>query len=487
MKTLTWTNKWLQQPESFYQRVKPTPLIQPYFVHCNEKAANILGLSAEQLNNKAALRYFSGDEVLPGIEPIATVYAGHQFGIFTSKLGDGRAVLLGETQGTDGAKYEIQLKGAGLTPFSRSLDGRYALSPAIQEYLVGEALTALGIASTRSLCLLGSNSAIGRENEDTGAVLVRMARSHIRFGHFEYFHHRDDLDGVKTLFAFVIEQHFPELLNQSIEQRPMLFLETVVKRTARLIADWQSAGFTHGVMNTDNMAVSGETLDLSSCGFMEAYHPGFSPNPADDQGRYQFDQQPDIGRWNCLALAQALSSLLPSPAIPAGLLRLYRQSYQQHYLQKMRAKLGLHIQHSTDIDLINSLLSVLTLTGLDYAVFFRCLSSFEPGCKSRDIFEHSANPVLLQSWLDDYQNRLSLETTRASMRGEGMERVNPCYILRRYWLDKAIQFAEQDDFTELGRLMTLLQNPYEQQSGMDRYSRPQFEEPEPVMQKVNSR
>jgi uncharacterized protein YdiU (UPF0061 family) len=465
MNTLPWTNLWLQRSPSFFRRVEPTPLAGPYFVHCNEQAARLLGLNAEDLGTETALRCFNGDQLLPGMQPIATVYAGHQFGIFTSRLGDGRAITLGQTQGANGETYEIQLKGAGLTPYSRTLDGRYPLGAAIREYLAGEALTALGIPSTRALCLLGSRTEIRRDRSETAAILVRMARSHIRFGHFEYFHHRDEIDDLRELFVFVIEQHFPELLDEAAEKWPLRFLETVIGRTARLIAAWQSAGFVHGVMNTDNMTLSGETLDLGPFGFMETYDPGFSPNPSDDQRRYPYDQQPDIGRWNCLALAQAFTSLLPAPTIPASLLRLYRQTYQQHYLQAMRVKLGLQTQHPDDIVLVNSLLSALALSGADYAGFFRDLACFKPG-------HDMTYSAPLQNWLASYQDRLSLEKASPGERRDGMNRVNPCYVLRAHLLDQVEQKAEKGDFTELERLLKLVQNPYEEQPGMAFYSQP---------------
>ncbi|WAK02952.1 protein adenylyltransferase SelO [Methylobacter sp. YRD-M1] len=482
MKTLRWTNHWLQGSPSFCQRVEPTPLDSPYFMHCNAQAAHLLGLDVGQVSNDAALRCFNGDELLPGMQPVATAYAGHQFGIFTSRLGDGRAITLGQTQRANGETYEVQLKGAGLTPYSRTLDGRYPLGAAVREYLAGEALTALGILSTRALCLLGSQTEIRRqEHSETAAILVRMAKSHMRFGHFEYFHHRDDIDELRELFVFVTEQYFPELLNEAAEQWPLRFLEIVIERTARLIAGWQSVGFVHGVMNTDNMTLSGETLDLGPCGFMEAYDPGFSPNPGDDQQRYQYDQQPDIGRWNCLALAQAFTSLLPSPTIPACLLRLYRQTYQQHYLQAMRTKLGLQTPHPGDVDLVHSLLSALARSNADYAGFFRDLARLEP---HRGLFARTEFPVPLQNWLGSYQDRLRLEKSSPDQRRERMNRVNPCYVLRRHLLDQAIQSAEQGDFTELGKLLELVQNPYEERPGMDFYSQAQPEASFPTVQSL---
>ncbi|MGR9044265.1 MAG: protein adenylyltransferase SelO [Gammaproteobacteria bacterium] len=477
MNALHWSHPWLQLPKPFYQRVEPTPLSDPYFVHCNDQAARMLGLTARHVSNEATLRCLNGEVLFPDLHPIATVYAGHQFGIYTSKLGDGRAILLGEVLGAGGERYEIQLKGAGLTPYSRTLDGRFALGSALREYLAGEALSALGIPCTRALCLLGGSTEIDRERHKTAAILVRMARSHLRFGHFEYFHHRDEFAEVQALFAFVVEQHFPELLDEPSQQRPLRFLETVVRRTARLIAGWQSVGFVHGVMNTDNMTLSGETLDLGPFGFMEAYDPGFSPNPSDDQKRYQFDQQPDIGRWNCLALAQALTSLMPSPTVPAGLLRLYRQTYQQHYMQCMRAKLGLQTQQPGDADMLNGLLSVMAQTGADYACFFRSLSRFEKDSRGLDLFDGMMDIAPLKPWLASYQERLSLEPSPPDDRRAQMNRVNPCYILRRHLLDRAVQSAEQGDFTELETLVTLLQNPYQERPGMEYYSLPKFEEP----------
>lgn len=469
MQKLDWHNPWLQLPATFYQSVEPTPLAAPYIVHGNEAVARLLGLDPASLCDNTALRCFNGVELRPGMQSIATVYAGHQFGIYTSKLGDGRAVTLGETEATNGGRYEIQLKGAGLTPYSRTLDGRLPLVSALREYLAGEALAGLGIPGSRGLCLLAGSTRVRRDDQErTAAILVRVTHSHIRFGHFEYFHHLDDFDALRQFFVFVIERQFPELFNESASQWPLRFLEIVVRRTARLVADWQSIGFVHGVMNTDNMTLSGESLDLGPFGFVERYDPEFSPNPSDDQQRYRFDQQPDIGRWNCLALAQALTSLLPRPTIPAGLLRLYRQSYQQHYLQRMRAKLGLYREHAGDPELLNGLCSMLTRTGIDYADFFRRLGAFEgrsPGSGFADA------PTLLRNWLDRYRERLALEKVSPVERRERMSRVNPCCVLRAHFLDRVADRAERGDFDELARLVSALQNPYEVQAGSEAYCR----------------
>lgn len=473
MHTLNWRNPWLKLPEDFYQVVHPTALTDACLVHSNQRAAALLGLPTERSVTQAMQQCWSGRQLLPGMQPVATVYAGHQFGIFTSQLGDGRAISLGQVQGNISEAYEVQVKGGGLTPYSRTLDGRCPLSSAIREYLGCEALAALGIASTRALCLLDSRSEVRRERIERAALLVRIARSHIRFGHYEYFHHRDRFDAVRALFEFTVEEFFPELLNEPVQQRPLRFLANVVERTACLVADWQSVGFTHGVMNTDNMTISGETLDFGPFGFIETFDPAFTSNPADDQHRYQFDQQPDIGRWNCLALAQALVSLLPKKTIPAGLLRHYRQSYQQHYLQNMRAKLGLYTPQSGDTELIEDLLVVLYRCEVDYPLFFRHLAGFEPGRAGRQLTERAAaQPALLDNWLDRYQQRLTLETLPAAQRRERMDRINPCYVLRRHLLDRVVSAAEQDDFNEFRLLLTLLQNPFDERLGQEFYQWP---------------
>lgn len=455
METLSWSNQWLQLPESFYQRVQPAPLSEPKILHLNQQLFNLLGLSCDQLDKRQLLDCFNGNQLLAGMQPIATVYAGHQFGIFTSRLGDGRAISLGQTKAVNDQGYDLQLKGAGLTAYSRTLDGRYSLSAAIREYLAGEALTALGIESTRSLALITGQTLINIDQQEPAAILVRMAKSHIRFGHFEYFYHRDEFEQLRILFDFVIDQQFPQLLNERKEKRPLLFLQIVIKRTAYLIAKWQSVGFTHGVMNTDNMTISGETLDLGPFGFLQHYNPDFSPNPSDDQNRYQFDQQPEIGRWNCLALAQSLTPLLNTTTIPASLLRQYRQSYQQYYLHCMRQKLGLYQAHPTDQALIDSLLAALKQSATDYSRFFRQLtiSDFTEINKSSE----------LTNWLCGYQQRLNLEQTGDEKRQQKMNHINPFYVLHETLIEQVLESVRQGEWTELDRLVKCLQNPYQQQ------------------------
>jgi len=370
IKNLSWTNPWLQLPDAFYQRIQLTPLDTPYFIHCNTHTAELLGLSAEQLQNEATLHFFNGQQLPPEVQPTASVYAGHQFGIFTAQLGDGRVLSLGEVVGHNDRRYEIQLKGAGLTLYSRTLDGRCPLGSAIREYLGSE-------------------------------------------------------------------------------------------------------GFTHGVINTDNMSVLGDMLDFGPFGFMETYHPEFLANASDDLGRYQFDQQPEIGRWNCLALAEAMSSLLPSRTIPAKLLRLYRQHYHQHYLQRLRLKLGLSTPHPDDAKLIEVLLTTLQQGNIDYALFFRNLADFiNVQEKNPALYTLTTDSANLMQWLSLYQDRLRLETISSQERQKQMNQVNPCYVLRSHLLKQSITDAEHGDLTEFYRLLTLLQNPFEEQTGMDFYAQP---------------
>jgi len=462
METRAWYNNWTRCPERFYHYVAPTPLESAYFIHCNKQVAQSLGLYFDDVISQTTLACFNGDKLFPQLQPVATAYAGHQFGIYTSHLGDGRAILLGQLETPNGKLYDLQVKGAGKTAYSRTMNGRYLLAEAIREYLASAALKALGIPSTKALCLIGSKTKLNDEG-DTAALLVRLASNHIRFGHFEYFYHRDDIDGLTRLFNYVIDQYFPELLKEAVHHRPILFLEKVITRTAKLIACWQSIGFTHGVMNTDNMSISGDTLDLGPFGFMESYDPSFSPNAADEFNRYQFDQQADIGRWNCLALAQALTPLLPKPVVPSHLLRLYRQTYQQHYLDLMRAKLGLEQYENHDEELVSGLIATLTQMGSDYTRFFNDLSQFstESGSDNHHLFETGQDRSLLEHWLARYRVRLGRETRSEMQRHAAMTAVNPHTILTKQTLDSVITAAKKGDFSELVNVMHQLQNPYQ--------------------------
>ena len=305
---LHFDNTFARLPEVFYRRVKPTALPAPYLVSFNEKAAELIGLDAKEAAKPEFVEYFTGNKMLAGSEPISAIYAGHQFGTFVSQLGDGRAISLGETINENGERFDIQLKGAGMTPFSRMGDGRAVLRSTIREYLCSEAMNALGIPTTRSLCITGSDAPVYRETVETAAVLTRLAPTHVRFGSFELFYYRGQYDRVRELADYVIGEFYPQF--ESAENKYLEFLREVISRTAKLIAAWQSIGFAHGVMNTDNMSILGLTIDYGPFGFLDEFDAGFICNHSDYAGRYAFDQQPMVGMWNLYKLAQTFIPLI---------------------------------------------------------------------------------------------------------------------------------------------------------------------------------
>ena len=391
---------------------------------------------------------------------ISTVYAGHQFGIYTSKLGDGRVHILGDVIAPDGKPWEVQLKGAGATPFARGNNGRMSLAEAICEYLGCEAMAGLGIASTRGLALIQHENPPGVGQADD-CILVRTAPSHLRFGHFEYWHNQQDLSLLEQLADHVISEHYPELLQQERSTRYLAFLYAVTRRTAGLLAQWQAVGFVHSVMNTDNMSIIGLTLDFGVYGFMQAYDPGYSANASDDQGRYAFDQQAEVGRWNCLALAEALIELLPGKRIPAALLRHYRTAYHETWLGLMRRKLGLYTANPADHSLITDLLQLMQQQHIDYSRFFRQLS--QVGRLGEAVFVDVIPEwdSAFQAWFTEYQQRLAQEDIDTKTREAGMLAHNPRYILRQELLQEAIRRVTQaQDFTLVEDLLLVLQSPF---------------------------
>jgi uncharacterized protein YdiU (UPF0061 family) len=336
---LVLENTYAQLPEAFHRRVSPTPFTEPaYLVSFNEDAARLIDLDPKESRRPDFVDYFGGRRLLPGGDPIAMLYSGHQFGVNVSQLGDGRAILLGEVRSDQGQKWDLHLKGAGLTPFSRDGDGRAVLRSTIREYLCSEAMHGLGIPTTRALCIIGSDEKVWRESIETGAMLVRMAPTHVRFGSFEVFYYRRQVDHLKRLADYVIEQHFPHLISMS--DRYVAFYAEVVSRTARLIAQWQAVGFAHGVMNTDNMSILGLTLDYGPFGFMDDYDAGFICNHSDHHGRYAFDQQPYIGLWNLRCLAQALLPLASEEPLKAAL-HTYESEHNARYTELRGRKVGL--------------------------------------------------------------------------------------------------------------------------------------------------
>ena len=469
LEDLCFDNRYARLPDAFHTRVMPTPLPAPYRVAFNAAAAALIDLDPDQAQHPDFDAYFAGNRLLSGAEPLAMLYAGHQFGHFVPQLGDGRAILLGTVRNDRGQCWEVQLKGAGPTPYSRAGDGRAVLRSTIREYLCSEAMQGLGIPSTRALCIIGSDEEVYRENIETSAVLTRLAESHIRFGSFEVFYARRQFDLLRTLAEHVIAEHYPQFV--ALENRHALLLGAVIKRTALLMAQWQAVGFAHGVMNTDNMSILGLTLDYGPFGFLDSYDPGFICNHSDHGGRYAFAQQPGVGLWNLGRLAQALSPLIPI-AVCNELLADYETQYNAAYLELMRAKLGLLAPHANDVELIHTLLQRLHDNRVDYTRFFRALADFAAACDARNdaLRDQFLDRAAFDHWAGDYRARLNTEASGPDARRARMNRINPKYVLRNYLAETAIQRAQARDYSEIERLLEVLQKPYDEQAAMEHYA-----------------
>jgi len=472
LEELSFDNSYARLPEVCYAKLNPTPFdVSPYLVSFNPVAAELIDLDPAQAKRPEFAGVFGGSFLVPGMEPLAMLYSGHQFGVYVPQLGDGRAILLGEVRNERGEKWDLHLKGAGLTPFSREGDGRAVLRSTIREYLCSEAMHGLGIPTTRALCLVGSDHKVYREQIETGAMLVRMAPSHVRFGTFEVFYYRKQHEQLKILADYVISNHFSHLVDG--QDKYARFFSEVVERTAKLIAQWQAVGWSHGVMNTDNMSIHGITLDYGPFGFMDDYDPGFICNHSDHNGRYAFNQQPYIGLWNLSCLAQALLPLAEKEDLKAALDR-YSPLLEGRYMELMRDKYGFTETREEDASLIQDLLALMHLHHVDYTNFFRSLGQFQTGSASlneplRDVF---LDRDAFDRWAVRYGQRLHAEGSRDDERLARMNRINPKYVLRNYLAQTAIEKAQQKDYSEMDRLLSLLQNPYSDQPGMDSYAAP---------------
>jgi serine/tyrosine/threonine adenylyltransferase len=471
LEELRFDNRYGRLPPAFYTRLSPTPLPAPYLVAFNPAAADLIGLARAEAGRAEFAEIFCGNRLLPGFDPLAAIYAGHQFGVFVPQLGDGRAILLGEALGTQG-RWDLQLKGAGETPYSRMGDGRAVLRSTIREYLASEAMHALGIPTTRALAIVGSDQAVIRENIESAAVLTRMAPSHVRFGSFELFSSRCQHEHVRTLADHVIEQHYPQLLEA---EHPCLeLLREVIARTAKLVAQWQAVGFCHGVMNTDNMSVLGLTIDYGPYGFMEGFDWGHICNHSDDGGRYAYNMQPRIAHWNLYCLAQALLPLVEVEDAEAALGE-YEAQFEQNYIALMRAKLGLATERGEDAALVQDALKLLHQSRADYTSFFRRLANFDsaPGAGNDELRDRFVDRDAYTAWADRYRVRLALEASTDPERKPRMNRVNPKYVLRNYLAEAAIRkAADERDYSEIDRLMHLLAHPYDEQPAMQAYAEP---------------
>jgi serine/tyrosine/threonine adenylyltransferase len=468
---LTFDNTYARLPPAFYQRVEPTPVPNPYLVAFNPDAARLVDLDPAAAGSLEFVEVFAGNMRLRGSEPIAMKYAGHQFGSWVPQLGDGRAILLGEVRNSAGEKWDLHLKGAGKTMFSRFGDGRAVLRSSIREYLGCEALHALGIPTTRALCVIGTDLEVYRASVETGALIVRMAPSHVRFGSFEVFAHRGQTDEVRLLADYVIEQHYPHL--RGVDNRYTAFLREVVARTARLMAKWQAVGFAHGVMNTDNMSILGLTLDYGPFGFMEECEPGFICNHSDETGRYAFDQQPRIGYWNLAALAQSLLSIVDLDAAKSAI-SSYAEIFNAGMNELMNAKLGLSDIREDDGKLWSDLLDLLAEARVDYTNFFRALGKFRtpPGASNDQLRRLFADPARFDPWAVRYRDRLLVEKSIDEKRTTRINCVNPKFILRNYLAQIAIDRALKKDIGEVDRLRGVLRLPFDEQPEMEHYAQP---------------
>lgn len=468
LETLIFDNTFARLPGEFYSRLIPTAMPDPYLVSFNLDAAHLIDLEPAEALRPEFNQYFSGQRLLPGAEPLAMLYAGHQFGHYVPQLGDGRALLLGEVRNQAGEYWDLQLKGCGLTPYSRSGDGRAVLRSTIREYLCSEAMHGLGIPTTRALCIVGSNMEVYRESIETGAMLLRMSPSHVRFGSFEVFFYRGHKEQIKILADYVIAKHFPQWINETDKYRHLLHEAT--QSTAKLIAKWQAVGFSHGVMNTDNMSILGLTLDYGPFAFMDSYDPGFICNHSDHGGRYAFDQQPDIGYWNVTCLAQALTPLISIDAARETL-NTYQPTFVAHYIELMSQKLGLQQPSNENIPLITSLLDMMQANRIDYTYFFRALGDYKLTQKQPPLREMFMDKTTFDHWEHQYRERLVLQNSTDGERKKLMDQVNPKYILRNYLAQTAIAKASnEDDFTEIDRLLMLLKKPYNEHENLAHYA-----------------
>jgi protein adenylyltransferase len=476
LEQLNFENSYARLPDNFFSRLYPTPLPDPYLVSFNANAARLIDLDSAEISRADFAEYFTGNRVLPGSDPLSMLYAGHQFGRFVPQLGDGRAILLGEIRNRSGELWDVQLKGAGITPYSRQGDGRAVLRSSIREYLCSEAIHGLGIPTSRALCITGSDEEVYREHIETAAVLTRLSPSHVRFGSFEVFFHRGQHSQLAELADYVIARHFPDLAHFSGNQRDadkyQLFLNEVTQRTARLMAQWQAVGFAHGVMNTDNMSILGLTFDYGPFGFMESYDPGYICNHSDPRGRYAYDQQPQVGLWNLACLALALSPLITAEQAHE-VLDAYAPAYHRHYAELMKAKLGLSKDSGDDIQLIGALLSLMHANQIDYTRLFRSLGNFDSsaGASNESLRDQFIDRASFDAWAAAYRARLQRESGTDDERKARMDAVNPKYILRNYLAQNAIELAEkQRDYSEINRLLKLLGKPFDEQPEMESYA-----------------
>jgi uncharacterized protein YdiU (UPF0061 family) len=474
---IPFDNSYAHLPDDFYTKTSPTPVEHPQMIMFNQSLANALGLEIDP-DEQGLAAVFAGNKIPEGAEPIAMAYAGHQFGGFSHQLGDGRAILLGEVIGRDGKRYDMQLKGSGPTPWSRSGDGRSALGPVLREYLVSEAMAKLGVPTTRALAAVTTGEEVARNTLVPGGILTRVASGFVRVGTFEYFSARRNVEAIRQLADYEIKRHYPEA--KGTNNPYAAFLSGVVERQARLIAQWMGLGFIHGVMNTDNMSIAGETIDYGPCAFMDEFSYDRVYSSIDRNGRYAYKQQAQIGQWNLIRLAESLVPLLADEtqqavSIAQDILNNYQSQYEAHWLLEMRKKLGLFTAQDNDQVLIDELLDCMEKNSADFTLVFYYLSLLENQAgKADDVLRQLFNQTeQLDTWLVRWRERLAKETPGASQRQARMKQTNPVYIPRNHQIEAAIRAAEDhNDFSVFDDLHKVLQNPFTLQQGKDQYMLP---------------
>ncbi len=472
-------NTYARLPDRFFSRVKPVPVAAPRLLKLNAQLARFLGLDAEVLASPEGVEVLAGNRVAEGSEPLAIAYAGHQFGHFVPQLGDGRANLLGEVVAQDGLRYDIQLKGSGRTPFSRGGDGRAWIGPVLREYLLSEAMAALGVPTTRALAAVATGEPVYREGAMPGAVFTRVAASHLRVGTFQYFAARNDVEGLRALAEFALARHYPGAVGAAKPVRALL--EGVIGRHARLVAQWMGLGFVHGVMNTDNTSISGETIDYGPCAFLETYDPEKVFSSIDRNGRYAFGNQAAAAQWNLMRLAEALLPLLQEEegsenaavASATEALSEFAAQFEAARLEVFRRKIGLVASHDSDAALVEDLLHRMEANQVDFTLLFRRLceaAASEAGdAGARELF---ADPASYDAWAVAWRRRLADEAASGEQRAAAMRLVNPAFIPRNHLVEAVIQAALQEDLQPFEELLKVVTRPFEDRGGTEKFWRP---------------
>jgi serine/tyrosine/threonine adenylyltransferase len=472
---IAFDNTYARLPERFYARVNPAPVARPRLVKLNRPLARELGLDADALETPEGAAAFAGSVVPEGAEPIAQAYAGHQFGGFVPQLGDGRAVLLGEVIDQAGVRRDIQLKGSGRTPFSRMGDGRAAIGPVLREYVVSEAMAAMGIPTTRALAAVTTGEPVYRETALPGAVVTRVASSHIRVGTFQYFAARQDTEAIRILADYVIARHYPEA--HAAERPHLALFDAVIARQAELVAAWMGVGFIHGVMNTDNTSIAGETIDYGPCAFMDSYHPQTVFSSIDQMGRYAFANQPGIAQWNLARFAECLLPLLADEkdaAIEAaqGALAGFGPRFEAALNGGLGRKVGLAGMGAGDVDLVRDLLATMAENAADWTLTFRRLGDAAEGGGDEPVRSLFIDPTAFDAWAVRWRQRLTLESGAVAR----MRAANPAFIPRNHRVEAVIlAAAEADDFAPFEELLEVVTRPYDAQPAKAHYAEPPAE------------